>query len=258
MNYLLAVGTLWWREIVRFLRERHRVVGALGTPVVFWIIIGSGLGTSFRAAGPGGSHYLEYSFPGMLSLILLFTAIFSTISVIEDRQTGFLQAVLVAPVPRSAITLGKILGGTTLALIQALVFLLLSPLVGIPLNAWNLVLLTAVLVVVAFSLTSIGFLLAWRLDSTQGFHAVMNLLLMPMWMLSGAFFPPSGAPAWIRGVIFANPLTYGVGAIRQLLYYGSAERVPGPSLMTCVTVSVLFAAGAFALTAKAVSQPSHR
>ena len=131
MGFLLSVVTLWRREVVRFVRQRNRIVGALGTPLVFWLLIGSGLGSSFRSSGaPGGENYLEYSFPGTLALILLFTSIFSTISIIEDRQAGFLQSVVVAPVRRSAITLGKVLGASTLALLQALLFLALAPTVG--------------------------------------------------------------------------------------------------------------------------------
>ena len=257
MNYLYAVGTLWQREIVRFVRQRNRIVGALGTPLVFWLIIGSGLGSSFRSGTLGGEHYLEYSFPGTLALILLFTSIFSTISIIEDRQVGFLQSVLVAPVPRSAITLGKILGGTTLALVQALIFLLLSPTVGISLSAEKLLALTGVLLLVAFALTAVGFLIAWRMDSTQGFHAIMNLLLMPMWLLSGSFFPASGAPRWIRAVISANPLTYGVAAVRRLLYLGSpSTAMDVPSLVTCITISVLFAILAFGATTYVAAQPN--
>ncbi len=257
MRFILAVGTLWWREIVRFLRQRNRIIGALGTPLVFWLIIGSGLGSSFRSGTLGGEHYLEYSFPGTLALILLFTSIFSTISIIEDRQVGFLQSVLVAPVPRSAITLGKMLGGTTLALLQALVFVLLAPTVGISLTWEKVAGLGGVLFLVAFALTGVGFLIAWRLDSTQGFHAIMNLLLMPMWLLSGSFFPASGAPVFIRAVIQANPLTYGVGAIRRLLYLehpGGAFDVP--SLGVCVAVSVLFGLAAFGATTYVATRPA--
>ncbi len=257
MRYLLAVGTLWLREIVRFVRQKNRIVGALGTPLVFWLIIGSGLGSSFRSGSLGGEHYLEYSFPGTLALILLFTSIFSTISIIEDRQVGFLQSVLVAPVPRSAITLGKILGGTSLALIQALIFLLLAPTVGISLTLEKLLALTGILFVVAFALTAVGFLIAWRMDSTQGFHAIMNLLLMPMWLLSGSFFPASGAPAWIRVIIHANPLTYGVGAVRRVLYLESSQAAFDlPSLTICVAVSLLFGIIAFAATTFVASRPS--
>src|ERR671923_1995413 len=129
---LLAVGTLSWREIVRFVRQRSRVTGAFAQPLVFWLLLGGGLKASFRPPGlPEGTSYVEYFYPGAIALVLLFTAIFSTISVVEDRREGFLQGVLVAPVRRSTIVLGKILGGTTLAVAQAALFLLLAPLARI-------------------------------------------------------------------------------------------------------------------------------
>jgi ABC-2 type transport system permease protein len=256
---LLVIGTLWRREVTRFVRQRNRIVGALGTPLLFWLIIGSGLGRSFQAATPGGEGYLEYAFPGSLALILLFTSIFSTISIVEDRHEGFLQAVLVAPARRSAITLGKILGATTIAVIQALLFFLLAPTVGIGLSVEKVAAMTAVLAVVAFALSATGFLIAWKMDSTQGFHAVMNLLLIPMWLLSGAFFPASGASPWIRALVFANPLTYGVGAIRRVLYldapHGSFD---SPSLAACVLISVLFGAAAFAITTVVAARSATR
>ncbi len=259
MRFALAIGTLWQREVVRFVRQRNRIVGALGTPLVFWLIIGSGLGSSFRAGTLGGEHYLEYSFPGTLALILLFTSIFSTISIIEDRQVGFLQAVLAAPVSRSAITLGKILGGTTLALVQALIFLALAPTVGISLSVEKLLALTGVLFLVAFALTAVGFMIAWKMDSTQGFHAIMNLLLMPMWLLSGAFFPASGAPRWIQAIIRANPLTYGVGAVRRILYLGGPQAAADlPSLTACIVISALFGFLAFSATTYLAARPATR
>ena len=219
---LLATYTLWRRDIVRFYRQRSRIVGALGTPVVFWLLLGSGLGTSFRSAAPDAptGSYLEYFYPGTLALILLFTAIFSTISVIEDRREGFLQGVLVAPVPRASIALGKILGGSTLALIQAAIFLLLAPVAGVHVSWMTLPLLAVVLGTLAFALTGLGFILAWVLNSTQGFHAIMNLFLIPMWLLSGAVFPATGAAEWIRGAMLINPMTYGVIAIRGVLTPG--------------------------------------
>ena len=219
MELTLAIYTLWRRELAQFLRQRSRIVGALGTPVVFWVLLGSGLGSSCSVGSLGvpAGGYLEYFYPGTLALILLFTAIFSTISVIEDRHDGFLQGVLVSPVPRSAIALGKILGGTTLALLQASLFLFLAPLANTQINIASVPLLLAVLVILAFALTSLGFVLAWMLDSTQGFHAIMNLLLFPMWLLSGAVFPASGAAGWIRGVMLVNPMSYGVSALRTVL-----------------------------------------
>ena len=216
---LLATFTLWRRDVVRFYRQRSRLFGALGTPVVFWVLLGSGLGSSFtvgtRSVPEGG--YLEYFYPGTLALILLFTAIFSTISVIEDRHEGFLQGVMVAPAPRMSIVLGKTLGGTTMALLQAGLFLALAPMANVQLSLTTLPLLVVVLATLAFALTGLGFVLAWMLDSTQGFHAVMNLLLFPMWLLSGAVFPPTGAAGWIRAVMAVNPMTYGVSALRTIL-----------------------------------------
>src|SRR5579862_7006211 len=132
---LLPALSLCRRELVRFLRQRNRIIGALATPIVFWLLIGAGMGRSFHAEGlPAGGNYLQYFFPGTVLMILLFTAIFSTISIIEDRREGFLQSVLVAPVSRMSIVLGKVLGGSTLAFGQALIFLLLAPLIGIHLS----------------------------------------------------------------------------------------------------------------------------
>lgn len=238
---MTAVYTLWMRDVVRFLRQRSRVVGALGSPVVFWALIGSGMHRSFRGpeSAAAASSYLEFFFPGTLALILLFTAIFSTISVIEDRQAGFMQGVLVAPVPRASIALGKIFGGTTLALGQALIFLAAAPFVGIRLTMWNTALIAGVLAIVGFSLTGLGFLIAWWLDSTQGFHAIMNLFLVPLWILSGALFPAYGAASWIRGLMLVNPLTYGVSALRLLLTPDLAGA--GPSLATSIVVVTAFA-----------------
>ena len=234
---LVAIYTLWARDIVRFYRQRSRIIGALGTPIVFWLLLGSGLGSSFRAGGDG-QEYLEYFYPGTLALIVLFTAIFSTISVIEDRREGFLQGVLVAPVPRIAIVMGKVLGGTTLAIMQAGILVAVAPAVGISLSWARLPALLLVLTVLAVALTGLGFVLAWWLDSTQGFHAIMNLLLVPMWMLSGAVFPAGGAAAWIRAVMIVNPMTYGVSALRTVLTDAAASSAP--SLVTSLVVMTLF------------------
>ena len=180
-------------------------------------------------------------FPGTLALIVLFTAIFSTISVIEDRREGFLQGVLVAPVPRATIVAGKILSGTTLAVLQAMLFLLLAPAAGIGLRADLLLPLVVALLTLAFALTGLGFLVAWQLDSTQGFHAVMNLVLVPMWLLSGAVFPAEGAAWWIRAIMWANPMTYGVTALRVVLAGETSATGGGlPSLAMPLLVVLVF------------------
>lgn len=235
---MTAVYTLWRRELVRFFRQPSRIAGAAGSPLIFWVLIGSGLSGSFRLpGGPSDVSYLEYFFPGTMVLTLLFAAIFSTISVIEDRNQGFLQGVLVAPVPRASIAGGKVLGGATIAWLQSVVFLALAPLSGIPLTLSSVLAAAGVLAVLGIALTAVGFAFAWKVDSVQGFHAVMNLLLVPMWLLSGAFFPPSGAPGWLAAVMRANPLTYGVAALRWALYGQAPEAgMPGPGAAVAVTL----------------------
>jgi ABC-2 type transport system permease protein len=240
VSVVLPSISLWWREIVRFYRQRSRVVGVIASPLLFWVVIGSGFGTSFRSSGAGGEHYLNYFFPGALIMIVLFTAIFTMMSVIEDRKEGFLLSVLVAPVSRSVIVLGKVLGGATLATFQGLIFLLFAPFLGIHFTVMSFLLTIAVIFLVAFSLTALGFMIAWPMDSTGGFHAVINLFLIPLWLLSGSMFPISGASLWIKALMRINPLTYGTDALRMLLYPNG----PGGTLPLSTNLLVL---GLFAL-----------
>jgi ABC-2 type transport system permease protein len=238
-----AVRSLWWREIVRFLRQPSRVVGALGQPVVFWLLLGGGLAPSFRPPGvTAETGYLEYMYPGIVALVLLFTAIFSTIATVEDRRAGFLQGVLVAPIGRSSIVLGQALGGTTLAVLQGLFLLPLAPLAGIALTGGKVIAATATMGLVAFGLVSLGLVIAWRMESTQGFHAIMNLLLIPMWLLSGAFFPSADLPAPLSIIMSLDPLTYGVAALRTCLV--GAPPPGGPSLGVSLLAVVVFGVGA--------------
>ncbi len=252
----LPAWSLWRREVVRFLRQRSRIVGAFGTPIIFWLVVGSGLRDSVRLGDDSsatGANYLEYSFPGTLVLIVLFTAIFSTISIIEDRRTGFLQAVVAAPVRRISIVLGKVLGSTSLALLQGVLFLVFAPLAGVSLTIASVLAVIAVLIVVGLGLSALGVLIAWPMDSTQGFHAVMNLVLIPMWALSGAFFPSAGASPWVQWVMRVNPVTYGVAAVRHALYCsGGHPAVGGPTLGVSLGVSVGFAVLMIALAARVV------
>ena len=244
---LLPSFSLWWREIVRFYRQRARVVGVIASPLLFWLVIGSGFGTSFRSNGTaGGQHYLNYFFPGALIMIVLFTAIFTMMSVIEDRKEGFLLSVLVAPVSRSVIVLGKVLGGATLATAQGLIFLVFAPALGVHFTFASFGLTVLAIFLVAFSLTALGFIIAWPMDSTAGFHAVINLFLIPLWLLSGSLFPLSGASIWIRLLMRINPLTYGTEALRSLLFPGSAST--GLSLGANFAVLALFTLIMFAFS----------
>ena len=246
---MLPAFTLWWREVVRFYRQRARVAGVILSPLLFWVVIGSGFGTSFRAGdGAGQQHYLDYFFPGALVMIILFTSIFTMMSVIEDRNEGFLLSVLVAPVPRSAIVLGKVLGGTTLAAIQGLIFLVFAPLVGIHLTLGSFGLIVLTVFLVSFALTALGFAIAWPMDSTQSFHAIINLFLIPLWLLSGALFPLSGASGWMRALMFINPLTYGVEALRTLMYPAAPSTFSlSASIMTLLLFTLFMFGLAFAL-----------
>ncbi|HSH95462.1 MAG TPA: ABC transporter permease [Roseimicrobium sp.] len=248
---LLPAFSLAKRELVRFLRQRNRIIGALATPIVFWLLIGLGMGRSFKADTPGGGDYLQYFFPGTVMMVILFTAIFSTISIIEDRREGFLQSVLVAPVPRMAIVLGKILGGTVLASGQAMIFLLLAPLAGIGFSVAGFLLSMMIVVLTSFALTGLGVCIAWRMSSTQGFHAIMNLFLMPMWFLSGALFPPDQARGGLKWVMAVNPLTYALSALRQSMFwkhdYGTW------AIQTLVTIA--FGAVMFILASRMVAKP---
>ena len=247
MSNLLAAMTLWQRELQRFLRQPSRVFGAIAMPLILWVLIGTGLSSSFRLPGaPTDLTYLEYFFPGTVVLLVLFAAIFATFSLIEDRHEGFLQGVLVAPVSRLSIVAGKVLGGATLAWLQGVLVLALAPLAGISLDPSSLVAAACVLALLAVALTSMGFAFAWRIDSTQGYHAVMNVLLIPMWFLSGAFFPLAGSPVWLEWAMRINPLTYGTAAFRRALY---GERLVGsedlPSLQLSLTVLTLWCLASF-------------
>lgn len=267
---MMAVMYLTHRELIRFLRQRTRIVGAIGQPLIFWLLFGAGLRSSFST--PVWAEvldrqlsYQEYFVPGIAILIVLFTAIFSTISIIEDRREGFLQGVLVAPVSRLTIVCSKLLAGTLLSLFQASLFLVIGPLLSfaglhselsMPWDVTGLVMASVFLTVIAVELTALGFLIAWPMNSTQGFHAVMSIFLMPMWLVSGAFFPGDNS-GWLYWLMRMNPLTYGVSGLRRLLYAQTLPVTPElPSLSVCVTVTLTFSLLLIMLSVRAVSRPS--
>jgi len=229
-----VVLTLAQRELVRFFRQRNRVIGALVQPIMFWVLFSAGL--------RGNDLGFAFFFPGTLAMILLFTAIFATISIIEDRREGFLQSVLVAPAPRWAMVMGKIVGGATIAMLQALLFLALGWLtLGLTSSMGDVLLAIVLMALIAVSLTALGFFIAWRMDSTQGFHAIMSVFLFPMWLLSGSLFPAESG-SWLTFISWFNPLTYGVAGLRHYLQFkDSAVAVEGlPSLGVCWLVTIGF------------------
>ncbi len=250
-----AVYALWHRELVRFLGDRSRLIGSLGQPLVFFLLFAGALRDSLRV---GDQSYGTFFFPGTLAMIAMFTAIFSTITVIEDRKEGFLQGVLVAPVPRFAIALGKVLGGATLGFLLSAIFLIGGIAFGMVDSAPQVILeALGVLLLLSFALTGCGFALAWVMDSTAGYHGIMMLVLMPALLLSGAFFPAAGAHEGVRAIMAANPMTYGVGLLRHALGNANAAMdLPAPS--TCLFATLIFAGASFALAAAVTTRRTAR
>ncbi len=246
---IAAAWMLARREWTRFFRQRNRVISAVVQPLLFWLLFGTGLRGSFTGAGE--QTFLEFFLPGTIALIVLFTAIFSTISVIEDRREGFMQSVLVAPVGRWPVLVGKVFGGAAIAWVQAVIFLGLVYLFGAASFSATFLGILALLALMGIAMCSLGMIVAWPMDSTQGFHAIMMLGLMPMWLLSGSFFPiPAlGADASVGQVILgwlmrANPLSYAMTELRRLLYpavdLGNAGFSPASEI--CWLVTIAFAA----------------
>jgi ABC-2 type transport system permease protein len=213
-----TIHVLWKRDLLRFLRRPSRLLGAFLQPVIFWFMIGGGFASTFTLKTATNVSYEQYFYPGVLVMMVLFASIFGTITVIEDRHEGFLQSVLVAPGSRSALVLGKALGVSSIGLIQAGLFLVFIPLAGFSFLEINWGQLFLFLSLGALGLSTFGFALAWWLDSSQAYHAIMMVLLLPGWILSGAMFPinpEQNAMAW---VMHLNPMSYIVDGVRRAFY----------------------------------------
>ena len=227
-----AVYMIWRRDLIRFWRDRVRVIGALVQPLLFLVILGTGLSSALSGAGGGGFrsglNYLTFMYPGIIGMAVLFSAIFSGMSIIWDREFGFLKEVLVAPIDRSAVAVGKTLGGATQAMIQGLILLVLAPFVGVKLTPLAVVELFALTFCIAFGLSAVGVAVAARMRSMMGFQFVLNFLVQPAFFLSGALFPVTGLPGWMTVLTRLDPLSYGVDAIRRVVL--GASGVPGPAL----------------------------
>ncbi|MEO5372254.1 MAG: ABC transporter permease [Magnetococcus sp. DMHC-1] len=242
-----VVRSLAGRELVRFFRQPHRVVGSLAQPLLIWLFLGTGFSASFKAPGLENISYLEYFYPGILMMLMLFSGIFSTITIIEDRQQGLLQEVLVAPVSRMAIVLGKVLGAMGVALAQSLVLLIAAPFLGMHVGLGNTLLLLLGLILGSLGFTALGFLMAWRMETTAGFHAVMSVFLMPLWMLSGALFPMNHLPGWMWWIMMANPVTHALQLIRLPLHETGSALLMRPDYYLALGVSLLWAVGCLVL-----------
>jgi ABC-2 type transport system permease protein len=219
---LRAIYIIWYRDVLRYSRDRLRLLASLAQPLLFLLIFGTGLSASLRGIGGGlggtpSINYVQFIYPGIIGMAVLFTSIFSAMSIVWDREFGFLKEVLVAPIDRSAIAIGKALGGSTQAMVQGMILLVLAPIVGVTLTPLAVLELIPLIFVLAFALTTLGVALATGITSMQGFQAVMNFLMMPIFFLSGALFPLSNLPWWMTGLTRIDPAAYGIDPIRRVI-----------------------------------------
>lgn len=215
MGELWAIYILWLRDLKRYWYDKARIVASLGQPILFLFVLGTALSPSFT--GPAGIKFSEFIFPGIISMTVLFTSVFSAMSIVWDREFGFLKEVLVAPVSRWAIVIGKALGGSTVAVMQGCLMLLLAPLVGVRLSFMIVVQSIVIMFLIAFSITGLGIMIAARMKEMEGFQMIVNFLIMPIFFMSGALFPLDRLPEWLAVLTRIDPLTYGVDLLRGVM-----------------------------------------
>lgn len=212
-----AIKVVWRRELIRFRRDRLRIVTSLMQPILYLFVLGTGL-SALVGATAGGLNMRTFLFPGVITLAVLFTAVFSAGSIVWDREFGFLREMLVAPVGRWSIVVGKCVGGATVATIQGLVLLACAGLVGVPYNPLMILLVAIELVLIALMITAFGVMIAARIKTFQAFMAMTQLLMLPMFFLSGALYPLTGLPGWLQALTVINPLTYAVDLVRRTIF----------------------------------------
>jgi ABC-2 type transport system permease protein len=235
---------LWLRQLKRYFRSKARMIGSLGQPLLFLVALGFGFGPIYQKAGNG--NYLEFLAPGVIAMSILFTAIFSGIEIIWDKQFGFLKETLAAPVSRFQIMIGRTLGGATVAVLQGIIVFLLSFLIGFrPLNLTFLPLAFIFAFLIALLFTALGTAIASVLEDMQGFQLIMNFLVMPIFFLSGALFPLTGLPKAIKIITSFNPLAYGVDGLRATLTIGSHFGLGFDFLVLGLITSFLLALGGY-------------
>ena len=210
-----TIYMIWLRDLIRYFRQRSQLYGSIFRPILWLFILGMGLRPSFQVVQ--GFNYTQYIFPGIIAMALIFTSIQSAISIIWDREFGFLKEILVAPVPRTAIALGKAFAGSTLSVMQGTLILIFAPLIKVPIAWYEILLLIPAMFLISFALVGIGIIIASRMTSFEGFGTFMNFLIMPLFFLSGAMFPVSRLPTWLKIIIIINPLSYGVDLLRKIV-----------------------------------------
>ncbi|MFC2047320.1 ABC transporter permease [Chloroflexota bacterium] len=216
MNNLRGVYTIWYRDILRFWHDKMRMTGSIIFPLLFLFVFGNGLSARMGFLSPG-VDFTQFMFPGIIGMTVLMSSFMAGISVVWDREFGFLKEVLVAPISRVSVALGKTLGAATVAMLQGIIILLFAPLIGVSLSVWTVLALLPLMLLLSASTGSLGILLATRIRSMEAFQAVMQMLMFPMIFLSGVFFPIRGLPAWMNILVKLNPATYGIAPIRQVM-----------------------------------------
>jgi ABC-2 type transport system permease protein len=222
LRNLRGIYIIWYRDLLRFWHDKIRFAGSVVQPLLFLFVFGTGLASRIGSLGTG-TDFRQFIFPGIIGMNVLMSSFMAGISLVWDREFGFLKEVLVAPVSRASIVMGKTLGGATIALIQGMALLLLAPLVGVNLTPLDVLALVPLMILLATVMGSLGILLASRIHSIEGFQAVMQLLMFPMVFLSGSLFPVQGLPAWLNFLVKINPATYGVASVREVILGVSSD-----------------------------------
>lgn len=222
MHNLLGIYTIWYRDILRFWHDKLRMMGSISFPLLFLFVFGSGLSARMGALG-SGVNFVQFMFPGIIGMTVLMSSFTAGISVVWDREFGFLKEVLVAPISRGSVAIGKTLGSATVALAQGLIIMLLAPLIGVSLSIGSILTIIPLMLLLATIMGSLGVLLATRIRSMEAFQAVMQMLLFPIVFLSGVFFPLDGLPSWMNVIVKLNPATYGIASIRQVVLGSSTD-----------------------------------
>jgi ABC-2 type transport system permease protein len=213
---LRVVGMVWERELIRYVRTRTRILSGLIQPVLFLFVLGYGMGGLVGTVG--GFNFHQFVYPGVVAMSVVMTAMFSALSIVWDREFGFLREMLVAPVSRSSLVLGKTFGGASVAAVQGTIMLVLAPLVGIHLTPLLVLQMVGLELLMAVAMTTFGVFVASRISKMESFQVVMQMLLMPMLFLSGALFPLNGLPTWLAFITRLNPLTYAIAPFRQVIF----------------------------------------
>ena len=228
-----AILAIWKRDVVKSIRDKASLIGSLALPILLLVIFGSGMSGTIKSmiestglSGPIKEFdFIKFMFPGVVAMTIFNTAVISALTVVQDREFGYFREMLASPIPRFSIALGKVLGGSTTAVIQGLIILILSPFIGISLNITMILKLIPAMLALAFTVSSLSLLVASFVKTSQGFHTALTMLILPMLFLSGSLFPLTGSPTWMQFLVKLNPVTYGVDMFKKILL--SSENLPG-------------------------------